>query len=128
MGYRRLNEQEWASIESCFPQQHMGRPRRWNDRDCLDALFYILYSGSRWNDLPKEFPPCTSVYDRFSLWVKQGVIQKVFRKLRKRLPLGKMFYLDSTVKTAKKGQMRRTRGENEGQQNKPRNRRSGLAV
>jgi hypothetical protein len=43
------------------------------------------------------------VHDRFSLWAKTGVLTKVFKRLRRKLPLGKIFYLDSTVKSAKGG-------------------------
>lgn len=127
MAYRRLNEQEWELIWACFPDQHMGRPRKWGDRACLDAVLYLLHSGGRWEDLPAEFPPRTTVHDRFALWVRTGVITKVFKRLRRRLPLGKVFHLDSTVKSAKKGQARRSGSEGERQQNKPRDGRSWVA-
>lgn len=45
MAYRRLNEQDWELIWACFPDQVMGRPRKWSDRDCLDAILYLLHSG-----------------------------------------------------------------------------------
>lgn len=121
MGYRRLNEQEWGLIWACFPEQHMGRPRKWNDRECLDAVLYLLHSGGRWEDLPGEFPPRTTVHDRFTLWVKMGILTKIFKRLRRRMPLGQVFHLDSTVKSAKKGQTRRKSGEGERQQNQSRN-------
>jgi transposase len=127
MAYRRLNEQEWALIWACFPGQVMGRPRKWSDRDCLDAILYLLHSGGRWGELGPEFPPKSTVHDRFSLWARSGVLSKVFKRLRRKLPLGQVFHLDSTVKSAKKGETRRTRGESEGQQNKPRGRRSRFA-
>lgn len=128
MGYRRLNEREWNLVKDCFPKQHMGRPRRWSDRDCLDAVLFLLSEGSRWNSLPDSFPPSTTVFDRFSLWVKQGIFPKILSSLRKRLPLGKVFYLDSTVKPAKKGQTNFQSGEREGHQNKPRHRRSRIST
>lgn len=127
MGYRRLNEREWALIEECFPKQHMGRPRKWSDRDCLDAVLFILSEGCRWNGLPDSFPPSTTVFDRFSLWVRQGIFQKILSRLRKRMPLGQVFYLDSTVKPAKKGQPNFQSGKRERHENKPRHRRSGVA-
>ena len=124
MGYRRLNEREWNLIKDCFPKQHMGRPRRWSDRECLDAVLFLLSEGCRWSSLPDSFPPTTTVFDRFSLWVKQGIFPKILSSLRKRIPLGKVFYLDSTVKPAKKGPANFQSGECEGHKNKPRDRRS----
>ena len=53
-------------IWACFPAQVMGRPRKWSDRDCLDAILYLLYSGCRWSELGPEFPPRSTVHDRFS--------------------------------------------------------------
>jgi transposase len=127
MVWRRLNDREWGLVKDCFPPQHMGRPRKWSDRDCLDAVLFILDSGCRWNSLPDSFPPATTVFDRFSLWTKQNVFQKVMVRLRRRLPLGQVFYLDSTVKPAKKGQANLASGQREGHKNKPRDRRSGGA-
>ncbi len=126
MAYRRLSEQEWELIWACFPDQVMGRPRKWSDRACLDAVLYLLHSGGRWEELGAEFPPKSTVHDRFSHWVRAGILTKVFKRLRRKLPLGQVFHLDSTVKPAKKGETRRTRGEGERQQNKPRGGRSRI--
>jgi transposase len=105
----------------------MGRPRKWSNRDCLDAILYLLYSGYRWSELGPEFPPRSTVHDRFSLWAKTGVLTKVFKRLRRKLPLGKIFYLDSTVKSAKRGQTRRASRGGKRQQNKLRGGRSWIA-
>lgn len=125
MAYRRLNDLEWGLIEACFPDQHMGRPRRWGDRACLDAVLYVLHTGCRWSEIPDGFPPKSTTYDRFVLWAKTGIMAKIFKRLRRRLPLGKVFYLDSTVKPSKKGQICGSGSEGQGQQAKPRHRRSG---
>lgn len=127
MAYRKLNEQEWELVWACFPDQVMGRPRKWSDRDCLDAILYLLHSGGRWSEIGPGFPPRSTVHDRFSLWAKTGVLTKIFKRLRRKLPLGKVFHLDSTVKSAKKGATRRASGESKGQQNKPRGGRSRIA-
>ena len=127
MSYRRLNEQEWVLVWACFPDQVMGRPRKWSDLDCLDAILYLLHSGGRWSELGPDFPPRSTVHDRFSLWARTGVLTKIFKRLRRKLPLGKVFHIDSTVKPAKKGQTRWTGGESEGQQNKPRGGRGRIA-
>jgi transposase len=127
MAFRRLSEQEWELIWACFPDQVMGRPRKWSDRSCLDAILYLLHSGGRWSELGVGFPPKSTVHDRFSLWVQTGVLTKVFKRLRRKMPLGQVFHLDSTVKSAKKGATRGSGSEGERHQNKPRGGRSGVA-
>ena len=42
-------------------------PRNWED--ILEAIFYILKTGCQWNQLPKYYPPKSTVYDRFKLLV-----------------------------------------------------------
>lgn len=128
MGFQRITDEEWEQIAVCFPDQERGRPRRWTDRDCLDGVFYVLYSGCRWNDLPREFPPCTTVYDRYSLWVKQRVFQKILKRVRSRFVPEQLFYLDSTVKPAKKGARRGSGCQGQGQQSEPRHYKSRQAV
>lgn len=127
MGYQRLNDREWELIWACFPDQVIGRPRRWSDRACLDAVLYVLFVGCRWEDLPKDFPPKSTVYDRFVLWVRTSVLKKVFKRLRRRLPVSNIFYLDATTKAAKKGKGCGTGGQSKRQQNQPRRGRSRAA-
>lgn len=112
MGFRSLSDSEWNLIKESFPQQRRGRPRRYSDRDCLNAVLYLLYSGTRWNDLPKDYPASTTVYDRYSLWIRQGLFKKVLARLRKRIPMGKIFYLDATIKSSKKGALHQSSGKN----------------
>jgi transposase len=114
MGVTKLTDQEWDVIKDEFPSQHMGRPRRWSERDCLDGVLYVLKTGSRWKDLPSnQYPPKSTVYDRFCFWVERGILQKILAKLRKRFSLGKVFYIDSTLKSAKKGQVYQSSRKNQ---------------
>jgi transposase len=97
----------------------MGRPRRWGDRSILNAILYILCEGIRWNSLPQGFPPCTTAYDRFRLWVKDGTLKRVFQTLRRKIPMGRLFYLDATQVPAKKGARRGKKREGKRNQNEP---------
>jgi transposase len=38
----------------------------------LDALFYVVRTGCRWRFLPKDFPPFTTVQNRFYAWRDSG--------------------------------------------------------
>jgi len=128
VAYRRLSNREWELVQECFPKQHMGRPRQWSDRDCLDGVLYVLHTGCRWEELPKEFPPKSTVYDRYVFWVERQVFQKVLSRLNKRLPISKIFHLDSTIRPAKKGPTDFQSGQNQRQQNKSHRQRDRAAT
>lgn len=46
----------------------------------INAILWILYTGSPWRDLPEEFGSWKSVYTRFRRWAEQGIWEKVFAK------------------------------------------------
>lgn len=124
MVYRRLTDEEWEEIEIVFPEQTRGKPRTHSDRECLDALRYVLETGIQWCNLPVEFPPKSTVHDRLMCWKRQGVFPKILYRLRSKLPQqAEIFHLDATIKMAKKGRYRFTGRKNQGHQNQRRNRR-----
>jgi transposase len=52
-----LTEQQWAFIRPLLPPPaRTGHPRA-NDRRTLEGILYIyiLVTGSRWQDLPREY-------------------------------------------------------------------------
>jgi (E)-4-hydroxy-3-methylbut-2-enyl-diphosphate synthase len=66
----------------------MGRPRKWSDRNCFEAVLYGLDTGCRWRELPAGFPPKSTVYNRFIFWIKSGTFAKALKRTRKRMALG----------------------------------------
>ncbi|MBE9113879.1 transposase [Nodosilinea sp. LEGE 07298] len=56
------------------PRQKPGRPRV-ADRPIFDALIHLARTGSQWCTLPAEFPPKSTVHDRFQEWVKHGCLE-----------------------------------------------------
>ena len=127
MGWKRLTDEEWEILGSLLKKQHMGRPRVWNDREIMDALLYVLSTGIRWEELPECFPPKMTVYDRFRVWIKDGTIENLLPRLRKKLPKEKLYHLDSTVKSEKKGREDFASRENKGQQNNSTGRQKRIA-
>jgi transposase len=62
---------EWAIIGQLLPNKPRGMPRE-DDRRALNAIFYILRTGSPWRDLPERYGPHTTCYDRFNRWANSG--------------------------------------------------------
>jgi len=73
---------EWAVLEAVMPAcRRLGRPRRTDLRDVLDAIFYILSTGCQWRALPREFPPRSTVQGYFYGWRDDGVWREVVATL-----------------------------------------------
>lgn len=85
-----------------IPKQEMGRPRM-RDWQIFRAILYVLSTGSRWAELPVSFPPKSIVHKRFQAWAKARFFEKALRELSKDLPDSEVYYLDSSLKAAKKG-------------------------
>jgi putative transposase of IS4/5 family DUF4096 len=47
--------------------------RRVNDRRVLNGIFWVLRSGAPWRDLPENYGPRTTCYNRFVRWHRAGV-------------------------------------------------------
>src|SRR3954467_13167003 len=56
----------------CCRTSPRGVPRV-NDRRVLNGIFWVLRSGAPWRDLPDNFGPYTTCYNRFVRWRRAGV-------------------------------------------------------
>jgi putative ABC transport system substrate-binding protein len=75
-----LNDREWAAIKPMLPNKPRGVPRV-NDRRVLNGIFWVLRSGAPWRDLPDNFGPYTTCYNRFVRWRRAGVWAKIMSAL-----------------------------------------------
>jgi transposase len=73
-----LTDAEWslvaAHLPACAP---LGRPREVELRDVLDAILYIASTGCQWRQLPKDFPPYSTVQGYFYAWRDEGRWQTI---------------------------------------------------
>jgi transposase len=68
-----LSDAEFALIFPLLPApKRRGRKPRCA-REILNALFYVIRSGCPWRLLPKDFPPFTTVQNRFYAWRDSGL-------------------------------------------------------
>ena len=58
-----LTDDEWTAIKPMLPHKPRGVPRV-NDRRVLNGIFWVLRSGAPWRDLPQNFGPYTTCYNR----------------------------------------------------------------
>jgi len=75
-----LTDYEWATIKPFLPNKPRGVPRV-NDRRVLNGIFWVLRSGAPWRDLPDNFGPYTTCYNRFVRWRRAGVWGRLMNAL-----------------------------------------------
>lgn len=66
-----------------LPARRGRKPTPW--RRVLNAIFYVLRTGSAWRYLPKGYPPWQTVYGWYRRWQRTGVWQQIHDELRARL-------------------------------------------
>ena len=50
-------------------------------RDGYAAVRYVLRTGCQWRQLPKDFPPRSTVYSYFWEWSRYGVLDRIHHTL-----------------------------------------------
>src|SRR5574337_281681 len=92
-----LRDDQFGRIEALLPGK-LSDPGRTaaNNRLFVEAVLWIARTGSPWRDLPCEFGPWNSVYQRFARWSRQGLWHQLFAKLAEDADFEEMF-IDSTI-------------------------------
>jgi putative transposase len=112
-----LTDEQWALLEPLLPlrkrrKDRRGRPATTDQREVLNALFYLCREGCTWRAVPHDFPPWKTVYNYFQAWSRDGTWQRLLNTLRPQVrvkvlrePSCSAAAIDSqSVKTAEGGQ------------------------
>lgn len=110
-----LTDAEWAKMEPHLPEVERQTGRRGRPfkpaREVMEAVLWVLVTGARWKDLPKQYPPYQTCHRRFLRWCCDGTLARMLRAvaedLRQRgvLKMDEAF-IDATFVKAKKGALR----------------------
>jgi transposase len=83
---RDLTDGEWAYIADLIPEYSgpgkIGRPVKWNKRDIVDAILYVVGTGCQWRALPDRYPRWKTVWDYHARWSRDGVWEQICDHLR----------------------------------------------
>jgi transposase len=93
----RLKDAEWEKIEvylSTQPRLYLGREG--GCRRFLDAVLWILRSGSQWRLLPAEKGKWNSVFKRYARWSHRGIWEGLLSYVSQDADLQELL-LDSSV-------------------------------
>ena len=81
-----VTDEQWALIEPHIADARPGgRPRKTDVREVLDAVFYILRTGCQWRYLPIDFPPKSTVWRYFDPWRRDGTLDRIHDRLRRKV-------------------------------------------
>lgn len=73
-----LTDAEWAILAPFLPPAcARGRPRKWEMREIVNAIFYVLRGGIAWSLLPKDFPPWSTAYRWFARFRDDGTWERI---------------------------------------------------
>jgi putative transposase len=83
-----LTALQWDNIAHLFPggdrpPRSPGRPRTYDRKDVVDAVFYLARTGCQWRSLPHDFPPWKLVSYYFYTWRDAGVWEQLHDTLRR---------------------------------------------
>jgi transposase len=73
-----LTDAEWMLIEPLMPPPSpIGRPRTTDLRSVVNAILYMASTGCQWRQLPKDFPPYSTVQGYFYDWSRGGLFLSI---------------------------------------------------
>ena len=86
-----LTDAQWEIIRPLIPVYKVGRPRRVDLREVINAILYLNRSGCQWDMLPHDLPAKSTVYEYFAQWRDDGTWQEILDALRQavRVAVGK---------------------------------------
>jgi putative transposase len=80
-----LSDGQWFNIEHLFERPRRGpggRPRDYELREIVNAMFYLARGGCSWRMLPHDFPPWKLISYYFYTWRDAGLIDRIHGILR----------------------------------------------
>jgi transposase len=78
----KLTEQQWKKIEPHLPKfkrSRKGGRKPVDNRRVFEGLLWLLRSGARWKDLPREYPSASTCWRRLRDWEEQEVWETIWR-------------------------------------------------
>jgi len=73
-----LSDEEWEVLEpelrQVLPKRQVRRKCKWPLRRLVEGMLYQLHNGCHWGNLPKDFPPYSTVYWHYKQWREEGSI------------------------------------------------------
>lgn len=76
-----LTDAQWEMIKDYFPA---GNKSKYNKRELVNAVLYLVKTGCQWRNLPKDFPNWKAVSMFYYRAQQKGIWEKVLKMLVKK--------------------------------------------
>ena len=73
-----LSDSQWAIVLKFLDIQ---RSRKYDLREIVNGIIYLVKTGCQWRMLPGDFPPWKVVYYYFYTWKKNGILEAMHESL-----------------------------------------------
>jgi transposase len=93
-----ITQEQYDRIVDCFPRQRENV--HFDNLQVLNAILYVAEHGCKWRGLPKHFGVWHSIYTRMNRWSKNGVLDRLFKRLQQERIIRfkvQVLSLDSTI-------------------------------
>ena len=83
VNFQSIPSKLWRKFKKHLPKQPKrvgpGRPRV-NDRDVINGIWYVLWTGCQWKAIDREWFHVSSstLHERFQTWERAGLFDKLF--------------------------------------------------
>jgi len=85
MKFQELTDHEWEFIKPLLPlPASTGRPRA-DDRRTVNAIIYVLTTGCKWEDIPKEYGSYSTAWRRLKILNPHPSIARLSRQKKGRM-------------------------------------------
>lgn len=83
-----VSDSQWQFISKFLDTE---RSRKYELREIVNGILYMVKTGCQWRMLPGDFPPWKPVYYYYDTWKKNGIFEVLHQSLveRTRLTQGK---------------------------------------
>ena len=96
MPRRMLTDKRWAVLSQIMRQS--GRVyEKPEHRNTIEGILYRMRTGIPWRDLPSEFGDWNTVFRRFNLWSKKGVLLLIFKELSNSEDCSDWLFIDGSI-------------------------------
>ena len=73
-----VSDSQWAIVSNFLD---LERSRKYDLREIINGILYMVKTGCQWRMLPGDFPPWKIVYYYFSTWKRKGVLEGIHESL-----------------------------------------------
>ena len=76
-----LTDDMWLQLQKVFKE--FGCREFKNSRYVMEAILWKLRTGAPWREVPREFCPWQTAFNRFNRWAKKGLWSNFFYSTRR---------------------------------------------